>query len=471
MCISFALLLAQPTAAAQAEESAIYTITMNYEVQNDGPTEAENARMIVYLFDNVSGWAEQRVLSEQIEGATLLSAIESTDDNRWVRISLGDLQSGESKTATVVQTIKIKTVELSINPATVGTSFPQELLEFTSPVDGLFESDAPELQSLALQLTDNTTNPYYKAKQIFEFVIDNLEYIRQPEGRDHGALWGYQNGIGDCTEHSNLFIALLRAAGIPAKVVSGFGYLALYASGGAADTEQLGHAFAMFYLPDVGWVPADLVWPSDVGSFGKMDYSHIVGATTGGEGIVDDGIIRWPGPGGYKEPYISYFGQVPNVTFSAGGTVTPEVLVEPKFESPPPIIDGILTLTLIVKNIGQQSIDNVSASISVDPTYFETITPVQEVGSLTSVGQKEINFDVRVKEAAYDKSHTLTANVTYDSSYGTFSGTFLAKSDKMVSISSPPSVPTQQPFDIILLALIAVLIGSVVLAAVLLRRR
>ena len=165
VCISFALLLAQPTAAAQAEESVIYTITMNYEVQNDGPTEAENARMIVYLFDNVSGWAEQRVLSEQIEGATLLSAIESTDDNRWVRISLGDLQSGESKTATVVQTIKIKTVELSINPATVGTSFPQELLEFTSPVDGLFESDAPELQSLALQLTDNTTNPYYKAKQ------------------------------------------------------------------------------------------------------------------------------------------------------------------------------------------------------------------------------------------------------------------------------------------------------------------
>ena len=124
-----------------------------------------------------------------------------------------------------------------------------------------------------------------------------------------------------------------------------------------------------------------------------------------------------------------------------------------------------------MKNIGQQSIDNASASISVDPTYFETITPVQEVGSLTSVGQKAINFDVRVKEAAYDKSHTLTANVTYDSSYGTFSGTFLAKSDKMVSISSPPSVPTQQPFDIILLALIAVLIGSVVLAAVLLRRR
>lgn len=472
MCVSFALLLAQPTVAAQAEDEAIYTVTMNYRIQNDGPTEALNARMIIYLFDNVSKWAEQRVLSEKIEGATLLSAIESTDDNRFAQISLGNLQSGESKTATVIQTLKIKAVELSIDPATVGTSFHQELLEFTSPVDGLFESNAPELQSLALQLTDNTTNPYYKAKQIFEFVIDNLEYIRQPEGKEHGALWGYQNGIGDCTEYSNLFIALLRAAGIPAKAVSGFGYLPLYAVGGVADADRLGHAFVMFYLPKIDWVPADLVWPSDVGSFGKNDYSHIVGATTGGEGIVYDGGIRWPGPGAYKEPYFTtYDGEAPNVTFSASGTITPEVLVEPKFEPPSQIRDGIMIMTLTVKNIGQQTINNASASISADPTYFEIITPAQEVGNLTSGSRRVLTFDVRVKEAAYDRSHTLTANVTYDSSYGAFSGTFLAKGNATVLVSSPPSAPTQQPFDIILLALIAVVIGSVALAAVLLRRR
>jgi len=471
-CVLFALLLAQPTGAAQVEEAAVYTVTMNYRVQNDGPTEALNARMIIYLFDNVSGWAEQHVLSEKIEGAILLSAIESTDDNRFAQISLGNLQSGESKTATVVQTLKIKAVEFSIDPATVGTSFPQELLEFTSPVDRLFESNAPELQSLVLQLTDNTTNPYYKAKQIFEFVIDDLEYIRQPEGKEHGALWGYQNGIGDCTEYSNLFIALLRAAGIPAKAVSGFGYLPLYAVWGAVDKDQLGHAFVMFYLPNVGWVPADLVWPSDVGSFGKNDYSHIIGATTGGEGIVDDGQIHWPGPGAYRETYYTtYVEQIPNVTFSAGGMITPEVLVEPKFEPPSPIIDGVIRLTLTVKNTGQQTIDNASASISTNPTYFETITPTQEIGILTSGSKRVLTFDVRVKDAAYEKSHTFTANVTYDSSYGTFSGTFLAKDDTTVLISSPPSAPTQQPFDILLLALIAVVIGSVALAAVLLRRR
>jgi cytosine/uracil/thiamine/allantoin permease len=79
---------------------------------------------------------------------------------------------------------------------------------------------------------------------------------------------------------------------------------------------------------------------------------------------------------------------------------------------------------------------------------------------------------VRVNEAAYGKSHTFTANVTYNSSYGIFSGTFLAKSDTTISIPSLPSTPTQQLFDILLLVLIAALIGSLVtLAAVLHRRR
>ena len=128
-------------------------------------------------------------------------------------------------------------------------------------------------------------------------------------------------------------------------------------------------------------------------------------------------------------------------------------------------------MTLTVKNVGQQPVSNANAEIAADSTYFEVVTPTQAIGSLSSGSQRVLTFDMRVKDAAYEKSHTFTANVTYDSSYGAFSGTFLAKDDTTVLISSPPSAPIQQPFDILLLALIAVVIGSVALAAVLLRRR
>ncbi|MCK4405201.1 MAG: hypothetical protein KAV43_01670 [Hadesarchaea archaeon] len=471
LCISFVTLLAQPTVAAQAEESAIYSTTINYDLTNTGSNPASNVRVKIYLFDNHSGWADQEIVSEtiRVEGTQDYPTITETTDNRWTEITIGNLTPGETKRITVMQTLKVGSVQFSINPNAVGTTFSSEFEEFMLPVSGLFESDASTIQEFANRIIENETNPYLKAKRIFENVIDYLTYERQTD--EHGALWAYNSLKGDCTEHSNLFIALARAVGIPAKAVVGKGFLPLYSIGlGSVDIKGLGHEWVIFYLPNIGWVPLDAIWPLNQGSLAETDYRYIVDATTGGEGIVTDGSISWPGPGSYSWKW-SQIGPM-TVSGSWNGTITPEILVKPELQTSSQIRNGTLTLTLTVKNLGQQPIDNASASISADPTYFEVITSTQEIGSLSSGSQRVINFDVRVKEAAYGKSHTFTANVTYDSSHGTFSGTFLAKGDRTVSISSPPSAPTQQPFDILLLALIAVLIGSVVaLSAALLRRR
>lgn len=470
VCISFALLLAQPTVAAQAEESAIYSTTINYDLTNTGSNPASNVRVKIYLFDNHSGWADQEIVGETImvEGTQDYPTITETTDNRWTEITIGNLTPGETKRITVMQTLKVGSIQFSINPNAVGTTFPSEVEEFMLPVSGLFESDINTIQEFANKIIENETNPYLKAKRIFENVVNHLTYERQTV--EHGALWAYNSREGDCTEHSNLFIALVRAAGIPAKAVVGKGFLQLYSIGlGSVDIKGLGHEWAIIYLPNIGWVPLDAVWPLEQGAFGKTDYLHIVDATTGGEGIVTDGSISWPGPGSYSWKWSQT--TPTRVGGSWSGTITPEILVEPELQYLG-IEGNTLTLTLTVKNNGQQPISNASVSISADPTYFEILTPAQGIGSLTSGSRRVLAFDVRVKEAAYDKSHTFTANVTYDSSYDTFSGTFLAKGDRTVSISSPPSAPAQQPFDILLLALVAVLIGSVVaLSAALLRRR
>lgn len=470
MCISFALLFTHSTVAAQAEESAIYSTTINYDLTNTGSNPASNVKLKIYLFGNHSGWADQEIISETImvDGTQDYPIIIKTTDNRWSEIMIGNLAPGETKRTTVMQTLRVRSVQFSINPNAVGTTFPSEVEEFMLPVSGLFESDTSVIQEFANRIIENETNPYLKAKRIFENVADYLTYEQQTV--EHGALWAYNSRKGDCTEHSNLFIALARAAGIPAKAVVGKGFLPLYSIGlGSVDLKGLGHEWAIIYLPNIGWVPLDAVWPSEQGSFGKTDYLHIVDATTGGEGIVTDGSISWPGPGSYSWKWSQT--RPTRVVGSWSGTITSEILVEPELQDFK-IVGNTLTLTLAVKNTGQQTIDNASASISVDPTYFEILTPAQGVGSLTSGSRRVLSFDVRVKEAAYDKSHTFTANVTYDSSYGTFSGTFLAKGDRIVSIPSPSSPPAQQSLDVLTLVLVAVLIGSVVtLAAALLRRR
>jgi hypothetical protein len=85
------------------------------------------------------------------------------------------------------------------------------------------ESDHPEIQKLARKLVGDEKNAWEAAKKINAWVYANME-------RDYGASADRASDVlrqmkGDCTEHSLLAVALMRAVGIPAKRVDGVVYL------------------------------------------------------------------------------------------------------------------------------------------------------------------------------------------------------------------------------------------------------
>jgi hypothetical protein len=459
----FIVLIVQPLARADGSEKAsVYSITMNYEFQNTGPGQAKNVNARIYLFDNISGWANQLVLSEQIylDETQIFPTISRTEDNRWTTIPIGDMSEGSSKIISITQTLKVSAVEFDINPNAVGTYFPPEVQKYTSPVPGLFESDDPAIQTLANQIVGNETNPYLKARQILENVIAYLRYERQNE--EHGALWAYNNKKGDCTEFSNLFIALARAAGIPAKAISGFGYLSLYGLESAStDVTEIGHAWAIAYLPNYGWVPVDAVWPRDIGSFGKLDYDHIVAAATGGDGVVKDGQIKWPGAGLTSYTW-EYVGAKPTVNWMWRGQITPEVLIEPTLSAESSVQGDILKFYVTVKNSGQQNVNNLQVELSADNKYFE-VPPAQNISSLAAGNNKVLTFDVKVKGSV--ENSVVIARVIYDSSYGTF----LAEGQRTVNVAVV--APLGGELNVMLFVLIGVTIGLVAGIAIVLLRR
>ncbi|MEM7367392.1 MAG: transglutaminase domain-containing protein [Bacteroidota bacterium] len=81
------------------------------------------------------------------------------------------------------------------------------------------ESSHPDIKRLASQLKQK--NPEKTIRAIYRFVQDTLEYKPKLD-KDLGAISALQQGIGDCTEFSDLFVALCRASGIPARTVSGW---------------------------------------------------------------------------------------------------------------------------------------------------------------------------------------------------------------------------------------------------------
>ncbi|MGH7796874.1 MAG: transglutaminase-like domain-containing protein [Candidatus Binatia bacterium] len=116
------------------------------------------------------------------------------------------------------------------------------------------QTDHPDIQTLAAKIVGAETHGYRAAIKIKDWVY--REIAKEPTVSIPNALEVLQTKKGDCNEHTVLFNALARAAGIPAKTVVGVVYLrgAFYY-----------HAWSEIWLGD--WVSLDSVlnqFPADV---------------------------------------------------------------------------------------------------------------------------------------------------------------------------------------------------------------
>ena len=118
----------------------------------------------------------------------------------------------------------------------------REVRDYTVPRSRI-ESDDPRIVGLARQFAAEG-NPYRRAWAIYNYVIDHSSYVDAPA---RGALSMLQSEVGCCADYAMLFVAICRAAGIPARECSGF----VVKGGGTW------HSWAEFYLPDLGWIPCD----------------------------------------------------------------------------------------------------------------------------------------------------------------------------------------------------------------------
>ncbi len=109
------------------------------------------------------------------------------------------------------------------------------------------ESDSSPIQNLALKIQSDFQQDDQRLEAAFLLPQKLIDYKVQ---RTKGALYAVQNGIGDCTEFSTLFVALARAMGYPARMTTDFLFTA------KSEFRQPNHHAAEMYL-NGGWVPVD----------------------------------------------------------------------------------------------------------------------------------------------------------------------------------------------------------------------
>jgi len=182
----------------------------------------------------------------------------------------------------------VKILSSQINPELGGSikDIPQQLVNDYTGQERFWETRDREMRRLAGELTNAGLTTSQNAKNIYDFVTSRLTYNFSASTADpverHGALKALtESGTWACTEFTDLFIALARASGIPARELNGYALVKdpnstpLSLNIGSGDVL---HSWAEFFDPNFGWVQVDPTWGSTSGIdyFTKLDTNHFV---------------------------------------------------------------------------------------------------------------------------------------------------------------------------------------------------
>ncbi len=357
----------------------VFSFDISYHLEN--PLNRQSAMEIAIPPDT----AMQRVFYEQI--TPLPAKVHSTIDGNW--LVTYELKPRERIDVRATGSVQIFAGPIPFLVPTADT------LKANLSEDQYWETSDLQIKTLA----SNLKTP----KAIYDYVSSNLSYDYgrvQPNVERKGAKAALLNPTSAiCMEFTDLFIALARAAGIPAREINGYAYTENPEIQPLSLVSDVLHAWPEYWDERRKvWVPVDPTWGATTGGidfFNKLDLRHFTFVIHG-----ESSTKPFP-PGSYKlgaEPqkdvYVD-FGSLP-----AKRSSEPEIQVFEKTNLPFFFQKFVVTLT----NPGPSALYDLPISVEFDGDLKseQSIKVLPPLASYT--------FEVRVPFSFLGSStpHTLT---------------------------------------------------------------
>lgn len=191
--------------------------------------------------------------SISVEGATAGAAFRDGAGD-WVETRA---LRGPVSEATVIVAGEIETVDLGgvlrghrerVPPEAYLTDSPA-----TEPASGLHKLSLAAIEGI------DAGNVLDRAHALSRAVTEAVAYVPGETHPATTAAEALELGQGVCQDQTHVLIAIARAAGIPARYVTGY----LFSSGEtedgpeSAETSEASHAWAELYVPSLGWIGFD----------------------------------------------------------------------------------------------------------------------------------------------------------------------------------------------------------------------
>ena len=154
---------------------------------------------------------------------------------------------------------KSMVIEINIEPVDVEDAVPlpiDGMREFMEPSD-FIQSRDDDIRALSARIVGGEKNSLLAAQKINQWLFKNIYKV--PVVSIPSAIDVLKTREGDCNEHTVLFAALARAAGIPAKINVGLVY---------TDGRFYYHAWPVVYVGK--WVEMDPTFGQDIADAGHI---------------------------------------------------------------------------------------------------------------------------------------------------------------------------------------------------------
>lgn len=168
------------------------------------------------------------------------------------QFSNSKVSAGERVTNSMKVKARIYEVTYHIFPEKVGSlnDIPGDITEIYLQDDEKYQMSHPVILEAVKTITEKDTNPYWIARNIFDYLREKLFYDRT--GGWDIAPTVLNRGSGSCSEYAFAYISMCRSAGIPARYVG-----SVVVRGEAASFDYVYHRWVEVYLPNYGWIPVD----------------------------------------------------------------------------------------------------------------------------------------------------------------------------------------------------------------------
>ena len=199
--------------------------------------------------------------------------------------------------AAVTTTISLKAMN-SVKLKTLHTSapfppsgLPEQVQAYLKATEQVPVNDSG-IRAKARELTVLAKTQFDAVQKILTWIVDHMHYVVMPQSYD--AMYAFRSGKGNCQNYSHLAAGLMRAVGIPVRIVNGITLKEPYdiKIGSAILTLKMAqgrHSWIEVYFPDLGWVPFD---PQGSELFVSNRFIRVEVGLDNKE-TKQDGLVRW----------------------------------------------------------------------------------------------------------------------------------------------------------------------------------